>query len=207
MNAKRRRIENDIDENKKIKDFLNLKEDEVYYFSYAEDLDEINKKLENKISFYGSGTLIEYSRIFVNDALVSLEYEPTYTLYGIVVKMNKNDFNHLYNYENNYYQVKSKILEKNIYCQLYNNISNNIESKIINAHIFMKIGSNEELKLKRMPTIEEMLKIRNVLNMRHNIIQYINTTRLYIKGYHFLNEKDFDIYIYGIFRGNCEIET
>ncbi len=200
------RIENVIYENKEIKDFLDLKKDEIYYFSYAEDLDEINKKIENKISFYGSGTLIEYSRIFVNDALVSLEYEPTYTLYGIVVKMNKNDFNHLYNYENNYYEVKSKIVEKNIGCTLYNHITNKVENHTLQVSTFMKIGVNEELKLKRMPTIEEMLKIRNMLNLRHKMNPYIYGSRLYVKGYHFLNEKDFDIYLYGIFRGNCEIE-
>ncbi len=217
-----KRRKTSIYENQEIEDFFNLKDDEIYFFSYSYDLEEINQILHKNISFYGSGSLIEHSRIFVNDALVSFDYDPTYTLYGIVIKMNKNDFNTLYHYENNQYQIKSKIIEKDIYCELYDNISKNMKGKVMNAHIFMKTGSNEDLKLKRMPTIEEMLKIRNMLNMRHTINQNINSTRLYIKGYQFFEDDNhyddlqsictterrakIDISIHGIFRGNCEIE-
>ncbi len=202
--TKRRKIT--ISKNKEIEDFFYLKEDEIYFFSYSYDLNEINKILNKNISFYGSGEIMDYSRIFVNNALISLEYEPVSALYGIVIKMSKADFNILYNYENKQYEIKSKIIEKNIYCELYDTILNNIKGKVIKVSIFMKTGSNNELKLKRMPTIEEMLKIRNMLNMRHSINKNINSSRLYIKGYQFLENNNYDICIHGIFRRNCEIE-
>ena len=199
MESKRRKIE--YIENK---DFLDLKEDEIYYFSYAEDLDEINKILNKNITFYGSASLMGYTRIFVNDVVVSLEYEPVSTLYGIVIKLKKDDFNKLFSYENNL--LKSKIIERYISCDLYNNITNKVENHTLQISTFMKIGSDEELKLKRMPTIEEMLKIRSLLDLRHKIDPYIYGSSLHIKGYNFLKENIFDICVFGIFKGNSKIE-
>ncbi len=203
------RIENDSYENKEIKDFLDLKEDEIYYFSYAEDLDEINKKLNTNIIFYGSGELMNYSRIFVIDALVSLEYESSSSLYGIVIKLKKDDFNKLFEYENKK-QIKSKMNEINVNCELYNDITHTVKSYSLKSYTFMKIGLNEDLKLKKLPTIDQMLSIRKMLNSRHKINKYINSTRLYIKGYYFStnekNEPTFDIDIFGIFRNNSEFE-
>lgn len=192
--------------NNKINKFLSLKEDEIYYFSYTEDLNGINKKLNTYISFYGSGSIMDYTRIFVNDALVSLDYEPVSAIYGIVIKLKKNDFNKLFEYENNNI-LKSKIIEKLICCQLYNDNTNKVENHMIQISTFMKIGSNNELKLKRMPIIDEMLKIRQVLNMRLKINKEINKTPLYIKGYYFQEENNNDLYLYGIFTENYEIES
>ncbi len=84
--------------------FFQLTENECYFFSYGtlniDSLSNIFKRERNSI-LYQNCVLHNYCRIFCNENIVSI-HQDNYSVYGIVIKITKNELKLLERYHENY---------------------------------------------------------------------------------------------------------